>query len=457
LAVCQLDLVKKCKQAGAARKRLRNLPKTLDETYDRILSVIPDETWEVARAALALLTYSLQPLTIQELAEGMVVDCREQIFDPDEHRLTNYREVLEICSSLVTIASVPFRPREVQWQSEKAGIERTNILMVQPDLEVVQFAHFSVKEYFMLERAKARPKVSRFSFSSVTAHREISETCLIYLLDFSRGKRLNRIDFQVFPLLAYTARYWLEHWRRQLALADQQTVDSLIRRMLDTDTDSGSKSYINYLNICPPDTLVGYGYGDQVVGKSLDAFPQPLYYTAQLGHYELCEWLLQQGKSDVNTRGLFGQLIHVAARFGHAKVIRLLIDHEAELNTFCGEYGYPLQAAAFGGHTEVVRLLLDNGADVNAQGGEFGSAFIAACFEGHMEAARVLLDRRADMDIVCVHKGKALNIAASSGNTHWSASCWIRERTQIIMAETTEMRYRQQSKQHAKSTTTSIW
>lgn len=272
----------------------------------------------------------------------------------------------------------------------------------------------------MLERAKVNPNISRFCFSSDTAHRSIAELSLVYLMEFSGGARLNQIDFDAFPFLAYAAQLWPEHWRNQLASKNQETINSLIRRILDSDADQNS--YINYLNICKPDSLVDtthpsmYAFRPRT-GKSLDSFPQPLYYTAQLGHYELCEWLIRERKCDVNsTRGIFGQLVQIAARFGHAKVVQLLVDHGAELNTICGEYGYPLQAAAYGGRTDVVRILLDHGADVNAGGGKFGSALIAACHEGHLQAARVLLDRGADMDMVCVYRGKAFNIAAGAGN-----------------------------------------
>jgi hypothetical protein len=36
-AVCQLDTLRACKKVSAVRKALAQLPKTLDETYARIL------------------------------------------------------------------------------------------------------------------------------------------------------------------------------------------------------------------------------------------------------------------------------------------------------------------------------------------------------------------------------------------------------------------------------------
>ena len=400
------------------RKTLKNLPKTLDDTYDRILAAIPDETWQIARSALMLLTQSIRPLTIEELAEAMVIDLEGECFNPDEHRLTNYRHVLEICSSLVSISTSIPNPYQTPWLRGKYLIERRHLTIGGRALEVVQFAHFSVKEYMTLERAKSSPKVARFCFSSAIADQSIARMSLVYLLDLGGGVRLSRINFDSFPFLAYAAQHWLEHWRKQLAVKDQETINGIIQRLFDTEEDQSA--YINYTNIFRPDEHVDqmnvFGFSFQQA-RSLDAIPQPLYYAAQLGHMQLCEWLVGQPGCDVNAvRGTFGQAIQIAARCGHANVVQLLLDRGAFTDRHCGEYAYPLQAAAYGGHVSVINLLLDSGAAVNAVGGRLGSALIAACDQGHLDAARVLLDRGADMDIVCVNKGKALNIAAQTKN-----------------------------------------
>ena len=41
--VCQLDAIRDYKKISLLNKTLKSLPKTLDETYERILSSIPDE------------------------------------------------------------------------------------------------------------------------------------------------------------------------------------------------------------------------------------------------------------------------------------------------------------------------------------------------------------------------------------------------------------------------------
>ncbi|KAK6525192.1 hypothetical protein TWF694_005338 [Orbilia ellipsospora] len=422
---CQLSAIRKCKQTGAIRKLLNSLPGTLEETYDRILLSIPEETWEIARSALMLLTYSLRPLTIQELAEGMVVDIVDQRFDAEEHRLIYYREVLEICSSLVTVSTVKNNDTNSQWLREKAEIERHMHSPGSYSIELIQLAHFSVKEYLVAHKPDGRSQISRFRFSSMVAHRCITRISLVYLLDFSNGNRLTEIDFKSFPFLAYASRFWTEHWQnclKEKEAEDQQT-NELLKRLFNTEQPN---SYINTLNICNPDLLIDPEWPNHInfrvarTGKSLDSFPPPIYYTAQMGNYELCKWLVDVGNCDINqSRGRFGQPIHIASRLGHAKVVKFLIEQNTDINTSSGEYGTPLQAATYGGHKDIVRLLLDHGANVNAQGGKFGSALIAACHENHLEIAAILLEEGADLNIVCEGKlkGKALNIAAAAGNT----------------------------------------
>ena len=46
---CQLDALKKCKKRTSLLKALKSLPKTLDETYERILMNVDEECQEEAR------------------------------------------------------------------------------------------------------------------------------------------------------------------------------------------------------------------------------------------------------------------------------------------------------------------------------------------------------------------------------------------------------------------------
>ena len=51
------------------RKSLATLPRTLDQTYDRILIAIGEEYSEYAMRILQWLTFSARPLSVEEVAE----------------------------------------------------------------------------------------------------------------------------------------------------------------------------------------------------------------------------------------------------------------------------------------------------------------------------------------------------------------------------------------------------
>lgn len=100
---CQLRTLRKCLKPSAIRKTLTELPKDLDETYDRILNKIPEEYIPEARCALQLLAVSFRPLTIDEVAEAVAIDCENEVFDSC-NRLLDKNSILTICSSLVTLS-----------------------------------------------------------------------------------------------------------------------------------------------------------------------------------------------------------------------------------------------------------------------------------------------------------------------------------------------------------------
>ena len=131
------------KPANALRQ-LQNLPKTLEETYTRILQKVPSENQRELRSILMLLAFSARPMTIQEVAEATAVDLEAQSFSLDE-RFGDPYDMLALCSSLVSLTevgtdSILNKERGYQFNWGK-------------DLKIVQFAHFSVKEYILSEAA----------------------------------------------------------------------------------------------------------------------------------------------------------------------------------------------------------------------------------------------------------------------------------------------------------------
>jgi hypothetical protein len=86
-------------------------------------------------------------------------------FDP-ENRLPEPRDILTICSSLVTTATSTVERRDGDTY----------------EIEELRLAHFSVKEYLISDCIRTGP-ASRYTIEDF-AEECIAQTCLIYLLYF---------------------------------------------------------------------------------------------------------------------------------------------------------------------------------------------------------------------------------------------------------------------------------
>jgi hypothetical protein len=85
-AACQLDTLARCLTRGKVKRALKELPKTLDGTYARILSAIDQgEHAEEAFKILIWLIYAGRPLAVTEVLQvtGFTMGD-EQRFDVDE-------------------------------------------------------------------------------------------------------------------------------------------------------------------------------------------------------------------------------------------------------------------------------------------------------------------------------------------------------------------------------------
>lgn len=161
-AACQLDALAKCGITHAGiRGVLESPPKTLDETYEKILCAIDDEHSEKVVKLLHWLAYSPRPLHIEELAEVVAVNVGSKPRIDSEARFLEPRDILTICSSLVTtetdITGIPY--------GQKVGGQ-------------IRLAHLSVRDYLTSERIRARegaqycvqdprPRINRSDLSCV--------------------------------------------------------------------------------------------------------------------------------------------------------------------------------------------------------------------------------------------------------------------------------------------------
>ncbi|KAI1577402.1 vegetative incompatibility protein HET-E-1 [Pyrenophora tritici-repentis] len=326
-AVCQLDTLGKCCNRAMLRKSLASLPRTLDQTYDRILSTISEEYSKYAMRILQWLTFSARPLSVEEIAEVVAIDvARDPAFDRDEV-LEDPLEVLDICSSLVTIT-----------KNEADG-------RLRPAQQIIALAHYSVQEYLVSDRIR-QGSAKQYSMQEAECQIALTRSSLEYLIQLQQP--LSRETLKAFALAKYTAEFWSSHLRKtgdKIEQTSQLTMALMARE---------EPAYLNWIRLHDPDRT----WEGPNLERSLDRVPMPLYYATMLGF---------------------------------STITRLLLDAGAEVNAQGGRFGNALQAASYGGYEQVVKALLDNGADVNAQGGDYNNALQAASYFGESAVLKLLV------------------------------------------------------------------
>ncbi|OQO08792.1 hypothetical protein B0A48_05682 [Cryoendolithus antarcticus] len=395
-AACQLDVLAKCVTRGKVRRALQDLPKTLDETYARILQQIDEgENAEEALKILRWLAYAARPLKADELLEvtGIFIDEAHTRFDKDEV-LEDPRDILRICSSLVSITSGSDGANEFD-EADDETVYSSDATISEP--QYVRLAHFSVKEYLV----SARPCIAKYSLQSDSSHDILAMCCLVYLLRF-QGDEWQTPDFEsTFHLARYAAIFWTQHAR--VSHGGSQQRHSLAMELL---TQGGRHSQPGHGCLTSVDpchegvedamcAILNDGHANE--NSHWEGEGSALYAASSKGRAKVVEMLLAKG-ADVNAQGGdYSNALQAASAGGHEKVVDILLAKGADVNAQGGDYGNALQAALARGHEKVVDILLAKGADVNAQGGRYGNALQAASRGGHEKVAGMLLAKGAEV------------------------------------------------------------
>jgi ankyrin repeat protein len=365
---CQLETLRLCFPPNL-RQFLNELPDTLDDTYERILRGINKTQKEDARRLLQCLTVAARPLQVDELAELLAFDFEAM----DERGIPTLREdwrwndreqaVLSTCSSLVTIV--------------RYG-----------DSRVVQFSHFSVKEYLTSPRlTQSHGDVSRFYVDLNAAHTILAQACLGTLLRLDEHDGNN--GSKGFPLVEYAAQHWVEH-------AQFEDVSSRVRDGMDDLFDNSKPHFTAWLQAHNMDQRWGsFGSWDQ------DSVGSPLYYAAFCGFYDLAEHLIMKHPEQVNLAGgLVLAPLPAALSKRHFRVADLLCKHGAVVDVRDDMAWTPLhETAVILESVDITRWLLKHGANTHAQESLGRTPLHRAAFYANLEAVQLLLEYNPDIDL----------------------------------------------------------
>jgi hypothetical protein len=365
-------------------KALDELPTTLNDTYERALQEIPKEKRQHAHRLFQCLVAAIRPLNVEELAEIFAIR-----FDGDRalDLMEGWRPespdeaVLSACSTLIAIIEID-------------------------GSKIVQFSHFSVKEYLTSDRLQTSEvgNILNYHIPLDAAHTILARACLAVLLQLD--EKVDRVRLATFPLALYAARHWVDHAKfKDVALRIQEDMERLF---------NPRNPYLRaWVWICDAD----WGYGHSFAEHPTPTNGTALYYASLCGFSGVANYIVCTHGEDANAKsGHHGTPLHAATYKGHIEVVRVLLDHGANINATRRDKETPLNAAYRGKHLEVMQLLLEHGADANAGGPLNWKPLHSASFEGHADVVQLLLDHGADINALTFAHDTPLGKAVTEGH-----------------------------------------
>jgi ankyrin repeat protein len=438
---CQLEVLRKCLPKNL-RRILKELPKSLDETYQRILKEISNANQKEAHQLLQCLAVAYRPLRVEELAEVLALDVDVggiPKFNPDWRWEDHEAAVLSACSSLVSV-------------------------IIDDGSRVVQFSHFSVKEFLTADRLASMEGVSQFHIADEPSHTILAQACLGVLL--SVDDRTSQDSVEDVALLPYADKYWDEH-----VLVGK--VELRIKDALDCLFDANKPHFAQFLRRAgltdrqlqcfrvPPD--------DDPKGRLTPA--ASFFFACMGGLSGVAERLIVPNQPQVLEFRLQGwTLLHRVVHSKQIEVARLLLAHGADINArpdsatsphiaslqnhvespvdgsveeideienslqnsdvdvsseesvdlgmdYKKESGFtPLHIAVSDGYLDICQMLLEHRADVHARDSSGNTSLHLAASKDHLEIVRILLKYNAEVNSRNENGSTPLLIALSGGN-----------------------------------------
>ncbi|KAF5491863.1 Ankyrin repeat and KH domain-containing protein 1 [Colletotrichum siamense] len=444
---CQLREIAVCPRTEEhLDKLLTSLPRTLDETYEKMLLAITPGFQDYARQMLMLLCCAKRPLTVEELIYGMAVDlgsvgsrsedtdsedvdsdhvgsddhfsdyhCQVAVFK-DKRMLHDADAVLEVCPGFIEL-----------YDGRDANQHKTGC---------VRIAHFSVQEYLKSNRIKKRERFAQYHMREQDMNTQATRICLAILNKFDDSDALQfddsdalqvpgrtHMDWEIFardimlvlPWAAYALEFWPEHFRESKRIPPE-AISQMLRfcpyALKFSTWISCRDRYGDFVEYNPLQYSTYYGLSsvvsvllhepttniNEITGTT------SLIVAAKVGNTDLVRLLLERDV-DVNTSD--GGALTTAASTGHVKIAKLLLDHGAEVNARSGK---ALDAAVEGGHLEMAKLLFDYSAEVNASGGK---SLEQAVWQGNLEIVKLLVGRGAE-----INAGGGIALTSAANGNH---------------------------------------
>ncbi len=287
---CQLEALSKLKRISPKHvtTTLKALPRTLDETHERILVGIDEANRQMALTALRWLTFSERPLSVLELEDACITSHQNDPYVAVDDRAA-FGSILDVIPSLVVTTQQggnEMNPRAAEMMSKTLKKEssfytkphgdsddhgdkvrpteqiflgtreaRAPALPALAELlaniprrpsvrstQIVRLAHFSIKEYVTSDRI-ATSDASYFASSVDEQQRHLAQDCMAYLYHWYGQLVCKSSSFcdTAFAMAGYAVEFAVVHqghaelnhipgWQRGLEMRFVQPSDDVRRR-----------------------------------------------------------------------------------------------------------------------------------------------------------------------------------------------------------------------------------
>ena len=396
---------------------------------------------------------------MKELAEVLAVDFDDgegiPKLNPEWRWEDHEQALLSSCSSLITIVDDnDDDDYDSDYDSDDPDSDDSDSDEDNNDNEdsrVVQFSHFSVKEFLTSPRlATSSGAASHYHIALEPAHTILAQACLGVLLRLDGHHDVQNN----FPLARYAARYWVAHAQfESVSFQVRKAMDCIFdqdqphfklwRRTYDIDSPGflneptfdvfyaqiSQRTPLYYASLCGfhdlvNDLVVKYPQHVNVDGGN---YSKPLAAALAGHHFQTADLLYHNG-ADWNVHDQMKRiLLHCAAHFTDPAVAQKLIEYGADVHAQDVDGEVPLHYASsrwrdgcyWDGSLNrpgVARVLLKHGADVNARSKDGSTPLHLASRNGMPEVARVLLEHGANVEAKDDRGMTPLQIASDS---HW--------------------------------------
>ena len=330
---------------------------------------------------LQCLAVAIRPLRVEDLAELLAFE-----FDAAPGGIPKYRAawrlddktqaVLSTCSSLVIIT-------DDDWCSPYSGHFGS---------QVVQFSHFSVKEFLLSNRLG---DFCAYHIRPASAHTTLTQACLgslIHLDDHAHEESETGS-----PLAGYAAQHWVEHVRFE-------NVMSCVKEGMKILFDSDKPHLTAWIGIYDIDSdFYWFLFPNSETSLAPKPKPNPVYYSALCGFYDLVEHLASQHLKHVNAiYGRYNFPLYAALSKDYVEVAELLLKHGASVDVQDKTTGKTILLEVLSRSernlVSIVKILLSHGADANARDNTLKCPLhLLAEHASDLEVAQVLLEHKADV------------------------------------------------------------